>query len=80
MDEFETENIREAFATVLRRKRHALGISQEELAGRAGISMRFVSLLECNKRQPTLSILWQLSRAFDTSLSEFTGDIEAIAK
>ena len=80
MDEFETENIREAFATVLRRKRHALGISQEELAGRAGISMRFVSLLECNKRQPTLSILWQLSHAFGIPFREFAGDIEEIAK
>lgn len=80
MDECETENIREAFATVLRRKRHALGISQEELAGRAGISMRFVSLLECNKRQPTLSILWQLSCAFEVSFADFVREIEELAK
>lgn len=80
MDEFDSENVREAFATVLRRKRHALGISQEELAGRAGISMRFVSLLECSKRQPTLSILWQLSQAFGVSFREFVGEIEAEIK
>lgn len=76
MDDLESDKIREAFATVLRRKRHALKISQEELAGRAGIAMRFVSLLECNKQQPTLTTLWSLSRALGISFAEFTRDIE----
>ena len=40
------EPLVEAFATVLRRRRLAQDLSQEALARRADVSMRFVSLLE----------------------------------
>ncbi len=35
----------EAYATVLRMRRREAGLSQEQLAHRAGLSMRFISLL-----------------------------------
>ena len=77
MDETELQIIREAFARVLRQKRNELGLSQEELGFRAGIAMRYVSLLETGKRQPTLSTLAAISQALGMSLSEFVTEIEA---
>lgn len=69
-------NYRNSFATVLRRQRGALGISQEELAARAGITMRYVSLLETERKQPTLETLFGLSRGLETSFAQFASAIE----
>ena len=77
MDENELQIIREAFARVLRQKRNELGLSQEELGFRAGIAMRYVSLLETGKRQPTLSTLASISKSLNITLSEFVTEIEA---
>ena len=76
MDETESDALREAFGKVLRIKRKELDFSQEELAGRAGIAMRFVSLLEGNKRQPTLTTLYGIASALEMTMSEFMSLIE----
>ena len=76
MEKADTEIVREIFGKVLRQKRKEKGWSQEELAGRAGIAMRFVSLLECNKRQPSISTIYLLCNAFGISMSDFMMLIE----
>ena len=43
---------RAAFGAALRRRRLAAGLSQEALAGRAGLSLRGVSDLERGRRAP----------------------------
>ncbi len=80
MENAESEAVKEAFGRVLRAKRKVLGLSQEELAARAGIAMRYVSLLECNKRQPTISTLHALAAALGMSMSDFVAEIEADMK
>jgi transcriptional regulator with XRE-family HTH domain len=77
MENEEAEEVREAFATVLRQRRNALGVSQEELAHRAGLAMRYVSLLETNKRQPTISTMWSLCQALGVSMTDFVRGVEA---
>ena len=76
MENEHTHNIRVAFGTVLRKLRKDRGWSQEEMAHRAGIAMRYVSLLECNKRQPTISTLHLLSKAIGITMAEFVGEVE----
>ena len=76
MENEQTHKIRIAFGTVLRKMRKDRGWSQEEMAHRAGIAMRYVSLLECNKRQPTISTLYLLSKAMEISMAEFVEEIE----
>jgi len=73
----DTDMFREGFARVLRRRRHELDLSQEELGHRAGLTMRYISLLECNKRQPTISTLFSLSQALNVPLSEMISEVEA---
>ncbi len=76
MENEQTHKIRVAFGTVLRKLRKDKGWSQEEMAHRAGIAMRYVSLLECNKRQPTISTLHLLSKAVGMSMAEFVEEVE----
>ena len=70
--------VRDAFATTLRRKRNKAGLSQEELGFRAGIAMRYVSLLETGKRQPTITTIAGICVALEISMSDFMKDVEGL--
>ena len=66
----------DAFARTLQRLRRERGLSQEELAHRAGLSTSYVSLLETRKRQPTLTVMLALVRELGVSLVEVSEEIE----
>lgn len=63
------EHLVAAFAGVLRDARSQSGYTQEELAERADVSVRFISLLETGKRQPSLSALAAISSGLATPMS-----------
>lgn len=69
MDRRDTDIV-DAFARVLQERRRAMGLSQEELAHRAGLSTSYVSLLESRKRQPTLTVMYRLAKELGLSLPE----------
>lgn len=69
-----------AFACVLRQKRQAAGLSQEALAHNVGMSMRYISLLENCRHQPTLDTLKRLSEGLGLSLSQLIVEIEFALK
>jgi transcriptional regulator with XRE-family HTH domain len=69
----------DAFARVLRRRRLAAGLSQEELAHRSGLSMRYVSLLESRKHQPSLDTLQGLALGLRTTIAHLIAEVEADA-
>lgn len=69
-----------ALAILLRRHRLAAGLSQEDLAHRAGRSMRYISLLESRRHQPTLDTLKRLSDRLGISLSAFVTEVETEEK
>ena len=76
MKDEKIQAVRDAFATTLRQKRNEAGLSQEELGFRAGIAMRYVSLLETGKRQPTISTIASICDALDMPMSEFMQEVE----
>ena len=47
---------------VIRDRRKELGLSQEELAKKCGVSRQTVNAIENNKYDPTLSISFSLAR------------------
>lgn len=57
----------------IRRRRQALGLSLEELAGRADLSWRYVSSVEADKRDPSLSTLEKLAKALGAEPGELLG-------
>ena len=67
----------DAFARTLQRLRRERGLSQEELAHRAGVSTSYVSLLETRKRQPTLTVMLALARELEVSLVVMAKEIES---
>lgn len=46
--------------TEIRLAREAAGLTQEELADRAGVHRTYVSLLERDKKSPTVAMLFRL--------------------
>lgn len=66
----------EAFAKVLRLERRKAGLSQEELAHRAGTSLRYISLLENCKHQPSLSTIKGLCGGLGIKMADLIGTVE----
>lgn len=65
------------FGDVLRRRRSALNVSQEELAFRAGVDRTFISRLERGIRQPTITTLIGLGIALGISAADLVRETEA---
>ncbi len=51
---------------ILRRKREALGISQEELAARSEVDRSYISILERGLKSPTIETLEKICAALGT--------------
>lgn len=66
-----------ALAIVLKRRRLALGLTQEDVAGHAGIDRAYVTLIEAARKQPTLSVLFLLAQALNYRLTDFASEIDA---
>ena len=63
--------LRAAFGRRVRELRHQLGISQEELADRAGLHWTYVGGIERGERNPALINVGKLVRALQVPLAEF---------
>lgn len=55
--------------------RQKMGLSQRELATRAGVSPGAVCLYEQGRRSPSLGVLFRLATALEVSVSELTKDV-----
>ena len=64
-------DVKWSFATVLRACRDRLGISQEELAGRAGLHRTYVSDIERGARNLSLESIDKLAKALEIPVSTF---------
>jgi transcriptional regulator with XRE-family HTH domain len=63
--------MKQTFATKLREQREAAGLSQSELAGRAGLHTQAVAKIEQGIREPSLATAQAIARALGLSLSAF---------
>lgn len=61
----------------LRAVRETRGLSQRELAGRAGLTNAAISLIEQNKSSPSVASLKSLLDAIPMTMSEFFSEVEA---
>ena len=69
-------DLAKAFGLVIRRHRERVGISQEELAHRAGLHRTYVSMLERGVRNSTLLVVSMLAKALGTTMTRMVGDLE----
>src|SRR6476620_7077013 len=61
-------DIKSRFGTAVRSRRKHLGISQEELAGRAGLHRTYVADIERGARNLSLANIEKLAKALETSI------------
>ena len=66
--------------TELRRAREAAGLTQQELAEAARLHRTYVSLLERDKKSPTIDVLFRLCRAIGIPPSKFVARLERSAR
>lgn len=64
------------FGHVLRKYRKHAGLTQEQLANKAGIHRTYVSLLERNEKSPTLKVFFRLCSALQAKPSEVIEAVE----
>src|SRR5690349_15927270 len=66
----DASDIKGRFGTAVRTRRKRLGISQEELAGRAGLHRTYVADLERGARNLSLANIEKLAHALGTTIPE----------
>jgi transcriptional regulator with XRE-family HTH domain len=66
----------QAFGSVLKSKRQAAGLTQEELAFQASLHTTSISYFERGLRQPTLHTVFLLSKVLDLKASDMVGEVE----
>lgn len=64
-------SLREIVAKNLRRIRHAKGLSQEELADRAGVNRNYIGLLERERHAATVDMLEQIAAVLEVDAVDF---------
>lgn len=69
-----------AFGAVIRRRRLALGIAQEQLALLSSTDRSFVGKVERGENQPSLILILRLSKALGCSAADLIADVEAALK
>ena len=55
---------------LIRSRRKKLGLSQEELAKKCGVSRQTVNAIENNKYDPTLSLAFNLAKELQVTVDE----------
>lgn len=60
--------------------RKSAGMSQEELAAKSSLHRTYISLLERNKKSPTLDSLFRICKALGISASSLISRLEANEK
>lgn len=71
-------NLEAALAIVLRKRRTEYGLSQEELAYMCDVDRTYISLLERQKRKPTLNVLFKICKTLEIQPSDFIKEIEQL--
>lgn len=71
----QSDNILNNFGRHLRNKREVAALSQEQLAALLEVDRTYISLLECGKRNPSLSLIHRICIALECSFSDLLPDI-----
>ena len=65
------ENFYKALGNNIKKQRKKMGLTQQELADKAGISLNFMGKIEVAFSKPALDTLIILAEKLDTTVSEF---------
>ena len=71
------ETLPQKFGAVVRRRREAAGLSQEDLAHRAGLHRTYISLLERGLRAPSIVVVRKVAEGLGTTMTSLIRSLEA---
>jgi transcriptional regulator with XRE-family HTH domain len=66
------------FGRVIRSHREALGLSQEELAARAGLHRTYIGSVERGERNISLKNIYLIAEALNTSAGRILSQVDAL--
>ncbi len=66
-----------SFGEIVRNARKAKGLSQEELAEKAGLHRTYIGMIERGEKNLTLSNIFKIAQALETSMSELFNNLSA---
>ena len=69
--------LQQKIGQVVRRRRQAAGLSQEALAGRAGLHRTYVGLLERGLRMPSIDVVRKLAKGLGTTMTDLVAELES---
>ena len=69
-------DVKKQFGAAVKLRRSRLGISQEELAGRAGLHRTYISDVERGARNVSLESIHRLATALETSMANLFSRID----
>jgi len=72
----EPTKLSRAFGDALRRRREAIGLSQEALADACGLHRTHISFMERGLREPKLSTLKALAKGLACSMAALIRDVD----
>ena len=70
------KSIQQLFGEVVRKRRLALGVSQEDFADKVGVHRTYMSSIELGKVQVSIGIAAQIASALGTPLSKLWQELE----
>ncbi len=65
------------FGRVVRRRREAAELSQEELAAKTELTRNYIGMVERGETNPTLSVMERIASALDTTVTSMVRSAEA---
>lgn len=71
------KRVRQEFGMVIRRRRHKLGLSQEDFADQANIHRTYVSSIELGKVDVGIGVAYKLAKALNLPLSKLIREAES---
>lgn len=60
----------------IKQRREALGMSQNLLSKRSGVSQSAISSIESTTKSPSVDTVFQIAKALDTTITELLGLVE----
>lgn len=66
------KDILKLFATNVKKERQKLGLSQEELATKAGVHRTYIGMIERAEKNATLTSISKIAKALEITVSELT--------
>jgi transcriptional regulator with XRE-family HTH domain len=75
MSTVQPDELRQLFQRNMKARRQELGLSQDDVAKRAGVEQTYISDLEMGKKRPLIDSLAKLATALDTTPSALLSSV-----